>query len=42
MIAHLQYFDAEPLGQSEQVVPGPFLEESQCDGGWGESVDWAR
>ena len=28
MIAHLQYFDAEPLGQSEQVVPGPFLEES--------------
>jgi hypothetical protein len=27
MIAHLQYFDAEPLGQSEQVVPGAFLEE---------------
>ena len=28
MIAHLQYFDAEPPGQSEQVVPGAFLEES--------------
>jgi hypothetical protein len=28
MIAHLQYFDAEALGQSEQVVPGAFLEGS--------------
>ena len=27
MIAYLQYFDDEPLGQIEQVVPGVFLGE---------------
>ena len=28
MIAHLECFDAEPLDQSEQVLPGACLEES--------------